>query len=208
MARDYKNARRPSRKRKRRQGLSPRALVVLGFFCGGIVAVGLFVLLGTRPRHGRASPSRALAVPRHAAAAPRHHRARRAAQPAKAGQPQFDFYKLLPSFKVVIPEREHEAEPGPAQGGKVVKPGRYYLQAGAFRRYSDADELKAKLALLGIEASIQKVTIDSQGEGQDVWHRVRVGPFTNLSRLNTTRATLQAHGINALVIRLQHGGGA
>ncbi|HYW03510.1 MAG TPA: SPOR domain-containing protein [Gammaproteobacteria bacterium] len=210
MARDYKNARRPPRRKKRRSGFPPWAWLLAGLTLGGALAVIAFLLVpGAAPHHPASSRPASHPSPRASAgttgktAASGHTTPRKQ---TKAAKPRFNFYKLLPNFKIVIPRREHEAEPQPSQGGKVVKPGRYYLQAGAFRHYSDADQLKAKLALLGIEASIQKVTIDSQGEGKDTWHRVRIGPFTDLSRLNTTRARLRKHGIQALVIRLQDGG--
>ncbi|HYW92470.1 MAG TPA: SPOR domain-containing protein [Gammaproteobacteria bacterium] len=208
MARDYKNARRPARRKQRKSGFPPWAWLLMGLAPGGALALVVFLLAsGAAPHHAGSprpapQPPRASAGSSGKASAPGHTGPSKS---ANAGKPRFDFYRLLPNFKVVIPQREREAEPGPSQGGKVVKPGRYYLQAGAFHHYSDADQLKAKLALLGIEASIQKVTIDSQAEGKDIWHRVRIGPFNDLSRLNNTRAQLRKHGIHALVIRLQDG---
>jgi cell division protein FtsN len=68
--------------------------------------------------------------------------------------------------------------------------GPYILQAGSFRRAEEADTLKANLALLGVEADIQKVTVDN-----NTWHRVRIGPYANLDELNRMREKLARNRI-------------
>ena len=67
----------------------------------------------------------------------------------------------------------HRRPAAPAAGGddKYV----YYLQAGAFREMSDAENTRAKLALLGFEAAISDRTSDS-----GVLHRVRLGPYSQV----------------------------
>ena len=70
---------------------------------------------------------------------------------------QFDFYKLLPEMEVAIPPEEVVP---PAHDREPVN---YYLQAGSFRDSADADGRKAELALLGLEATIQTVTINGTG---------------------------------------------
>jgi hypothetical protein len=57
----------------------------------------------------------------------------------------------------------------------------------ALQRYQDADRVKARLALAGVSAGIQRVVIN----GSDVWYRVRVGPFNDLKSLQGAR---QPHG--------------
>jgi cell division protein FtsN len=79
----------------------------------------------------------------------------------------------------------------------VEKPGAYILQAGSFRNFKDADRVRAQIALQGVESKVQKVTID-----KDTWHRVRVGPITNLQKLEDTRSKLRQAQIDALVIRV------
>lgn len=121
------------------------------------------------------------------------------ADPAPASQQaeqQFDFYEMLPKFEVVIPEEGAKVAPE-AGSGPVQKPGAYYLQAGSFRNHADADRVRALIALQGVESRIQKVTID-----KDTWHRVRVGPITNLQKLEDTRSKLRQAQIDALVIRV------
>lgn len=122
-----------------------------------------------------------------------------AAKPTPASQQaeqEFEFYEMLPKFEVVIPEDGGKVA-REAASGPVRKPGAYYLQAGSFRNHADADRVRAMIALQGVESKIQKVTID-----KDTWHRVRVGPITNLQRLEDTRSKLRQAQIDALVIRV------
>jgi len=74
----------------------------------------------------------------------------------------------------------------------------YYLQAGAFREMSDAENTRAKLALLGFEAAITDRSTDS-----GVLHRVRVGPFTQVEGVNRARAKLLDSGIDVAIVRNQ-----
>ena len=109
---------------------------------------------------------------------------------------RFDFYDELPKFEVVIPEQERDVRPDAAPA-PVSEPGTYVLQAGSFRNVADADRVQATLAMQGIESRIQQVTID-----EDTWHRVRIGPFDDLDRLEQTRKKLRDKHIEVLVIRV------
>ena len=112
---------------------------------------------------------------------------------------QFEFYNLLPRFEVVLPETELEARPDiPDTTEPILEdPGRYVLQAGSFRAEADAEGRRASLALLGIESSIQRVTIDT-----DEYHRVRIGPTSDLDSLNDIRTRLWDAEIEVLLIKL------
>jgi cell division protein FtsN len=118
--------------------------------------------------------------------------------------PQFDFYKILPELEVVIPglevkgrqENQQQRKP-PEPTVELARGEQFILQAGSFRQYEQADRLKASLALLGIEADIQKVTVDS-----DTWHRVRIGPFTDRNKLNVVRQRLEDNNINAITLKV------
>jgi cell division protein FtsN len=103
---------------------------------------------------------------------------------------------MLPKFEVVIPEKDGTT-PKAGSAGPVQKPGAYVLQAGSFRNPVDADRVRALIALQGVESKIQKVTVDT-----DTWHRVRIGPITNLQKLEDTRSKLRQAQIEALVIRV------
>ena len=109
---------------------------------------------------------------------------------------RFDFYEILPKFEVVIPEVESQARPDRV-ATSVGDPGSYVLQAGSFRTSADAERMRANLALLGIESRIQKVTIDAND-----FHRVRVGPMSDLDELNGVRRRLWDAEIEVLLIKV------
>lgn len=71
-----------------------------------------------------------------------------------------------------------------------------YLQAGSFLSASDADNQKARLALMGAEARIQQVMLQDK-----VWYRVRLGPYHKMDDVNHMRADLAKQGIDANVVR-------
>jgi cell division protein FtsN len=73
----------------------------------------------------------------------------------------------------------------------------YFLQAGSYRDQSVADRIQAQLGKLGIEATVQRVAVDT-----DVWHRVRIGPIRDLAQLNRLRERLRQSDLDALVIRV------
>jgi cell division protein FtsN len=74
----------------------------------------------------------------------------------------------------------------------------YVLQAGSYRQQAEADRIRAQLKMQGIDANVQRVAVDD-----DVWHRVRIGPITDLAELNRLRARLRAADFDdALVIRV------
>ncbi|HZX28491.1 MAG TPA: SPOR domain-containing protein [Telluria sp.] len=81
-----------------------------------------------------------------------------------------------------------------AAGGDVV----YWLQAGAFREMADAESARAKLALLGFEASISDRTSDG-----GTLHRVRIGPFNQAEAMNKARAKLSEAGVDVAIVKNQ-----
>src|SRR3954466_6539488 len=105
-----------------------------------------------------------------------------AKQPAKAqeakteSKPRFDFYRILPGQEEPVTERQvREAARQAERSGAGVKET-YLLQAGSFQNPADADNLKAKLALLGLEANVEPTNLAEKG----MWYRVRVGPYSRL----------------------------
>jgi cell division protein FtsN len=74
----------------------------------------------------------------------------------------------------------------------------YYLQAGAFREIADAENARAKLALLGFEANVSDRATDT-----GVLHRVRIGPFNQVEAMNKVRSKLSENGIDVAVVRNQ-----
>ncbi|HWP89698.1 MAG TPA: SPOR domain-containing protein [Burkholderiales bacterium] len=111
------------------------------------------------------------------------------------GKPRFDFYKILPGSEEPVTEQQFkDAQNKPAQAKET-----FYLQAGAFQNAPDADNLKARLALVGMAASVQTTTLPDKG----VWHRVRVGPYTAIEELNRARETLKQNGIETTLIKVR-----
>ena len=108
----------------------------------------------------------------------------------------YDFYEMLPKFEVVVPEKEQEVKRD-IPSAAIERPGVYVLQAGSYRRLEDAERVQRQLALQGIKANVQRVAVDA-----DVWHRVRIGPVTDLNEVNNLRNKLRKAEFNALVVRI------
>lgn len=122
------------------------------------------------------------------------------AEQEKPQKPRYDFFTVLPEMEVVVPEQELSrkavsAEP-PASAVNVDSQESYILQVGSFRSSADAEQMKARLALLGSVARIQTVTVDDQ-----TWHRVRIGPFTGARKADEMRRMLSDNQIDTLVMR-------
>ena len=119
---------------------------------------------------------------------------------------RFEFYGILEGKQPANPAAAPVPVPppagaplAPAVDAKPVVSEIFYLQVGAFQKAADADNLKAKLALTGLEASVQEVSIPEKGE----MHRVRVGPFGNPEEMNRARALLAQSGVQGTVIKLK-----
>ena len=113
--------------------------------------------------------------------------------PAGAGTNRFEFYEMLEDAEVRVPVQANPVRP--AAPPPVSRPGTYVIQAGAFPNFADADKVKARLALLGVESLIQT----AQANGS-VFHRVRIGPIENLDEINRLRTRLGQNGIEYQVI--------
>lgn len=202
MPRDYKSRANPRAKRKR--GQAPGWVWFIAGLLVGLLFSGLAWL--------KLLPPPRVALPVVPAQRPP---AKPAAKPEKEPappKPRFDFYTILPEMEVVVPEPEEEPprvvssrpetpkSPAPVRDRSPSAGGgeRYMLQMGSFRRYADADRLKASLALVGIRAEIQKVRI---GSGE-TFHRVRSGPYSR-DKVNRLRAKLKQNRISSLVIKLK-----
>jgi cell division protein FtsN len=122
--------------------------------------------------------------------------------------PRFDFYTILPQKEVVVPDYEIKTRAREELIGKVNKPlvpanqdmtgqakgAQYMVQAGSFREFQEADKLRAKLALMGIESRVEKAKV-----GNTVWHRVKMGPYAQMTSVSTIRTRLRQNGIDVIV---------
>jgi len=150
------------------------------------------------------------------------------AQAKPPTKPRFIFHQLLPQLEVSVPDEEPSnaasspprpapesrqqkessqaaTSPKPRKTAKTERPQRsagdgasYLVQVASLRKASDAEQLKARLALLGIRSSIQQVTVN----GKD-YHRVRAGPYRGRQEMNKTRALLSSNGLQGMTIRLK-----
>ncbi len=198
MTRDYKPR---SSKRGRRQSTPGWIWLLAGLVLGLVVALLAYKYSGHIP--AKPVPAQIDLKTEQAdeglapddVGKPAKHAAEKLLPPPK---PRFDFYTILPEMEVVIPEEQIKGKP---MGGvpQVDQPGTYYLQAGSFRAFDQADRLKAQLALLGLHAGIETVTVNKS----ETWHRVRVGPFKNLDELNRARALLKDNNMSAVLVKLK-----
>lgn len=110
-------------------------------------------------------------------------------------KPRFTFYDILPGQEVIVPSNVT------ASAGKALPgdDGLYVIQVAAYRTQEDADAQKAKLALIGVESRVEKITIDNK----DTYFRVRVGPSNSLAKAHTLMARLEQNGVQAVLIKLK-----
>ena len=137
---------------------------------------------------------------------------------AKSGdRPRFDFSKILPGTEDHRAAKDEPAGIAVAPTGASAasdKPvaliqanseapvdkalaGKYFLQAGAYQNAADAEDQRAKLALMGIEASMQSVEIPDKG----TVNRIRLGPYSSVDEMNQVKADLLRRGVTTAVIK-------
>jgi cell division protein FtsN len=125
----------------------------------------------------------------------------KAAEPSKSAKtedkPRFDFYRILPGKEEPVTERQvREAATQAAKPG--VPKESYFLQVGSFPNPADADNLKAKLALMGMEANVAPANVAGKG----VWYRVRLGPYTRVDEINRIRQQLTQNGVDVSLVKV------
>jgi cell division protein FtsN len=200
----------PARRSRRSRGGT-----LLGIFIGMALGLGLAVGVAFYLMHS-GNPYQPPAAPARDA----RDAARIAKPDASANdKPRFDFYKILPAGEdpkvqpktpqtdKATAERARDpqkpavvakADESAAGDGQPAKPaGRFWLQAGSFAGEADAENLKARLALAGWEASVQQADIAEKGTR----YRVRLGPYDNTDELNRIKAELARRGFDAAVIK-------
>jgi cell division protein FtsN len=192
---------RRNRKTKKAESAPGWIWMLFGLAIGLVVAAGVYFRRAPAPGDHAATAERSASAPATGERAPARRGAARGGAASggdatKATDQRFDFYDILPQYEVVVPEVETAAGPS-ARAKPVDEPGSYVLQAGSFGSAPEAEKLKATLALLGIESRVQKVAVDD-----DVYHRVRIGPITDLDKLNRIRRQLHDAHINAMLMKV------
>ena len=212
MSRDMKPRKRSAPARKKSGGGMLVGLF-LGLVLGVLVAAGVvwYIFKTPAPFSNKGQPA-STTLPATANGGP-------VALPGKPGdpipevtdKPRFDFYKILPGNAEAIPDPKSadqiqvdtkSTEQKPADG---VKPApekenslkeALFLQTGSFQNPGDADNQKAKLAMMGMEAAVQQVMVQEK-----VWYRVRLGPFRKMEDINRMRSELASAGLEANVVK-------
>jgi cell division protein FtsN len=211
VSRDYKRRAEPRAARQNRPGWAP---LLVGFLLGVATTGIAWVKLG--PAELRALGESIQHIGQKPQPPARNDKE---AAPPAVPKPRFDFYSVLPEMEVLVPDEEVErrTKPGvpaaavpqaaapqpatlpPSPAVTIGADETLLLQVGAFKRSADADKLKAQLALLGIEAQVQNVSIDNK----DAFYRVRVGPYRNVAKLKEVKDRLKQGGIDSVVVRLK-----
>lgn len=170
--------------------------VMVGLLVGVVIAavVALFVNIGPAPFQSHPAQPHPAKPSEKASEQP-------ILLPGKPGdkplsKPQFDFYKVLPEGENGAASSQNSES---SKQTREQNPTHFYLQLGAFSDATDADNLKAQLALMGLEVRVQRVDLEDKG----TLHRVRMGPYGSIDDVNKTRTYLAQLGIKANVVKTE-----
>ncbi len=194
MAKDYKNRASSHTAKDRRQ--NPNGGVsLLRWMLATAVAIGfaVFLVYLKSPGFNKQQVEQAAAVPKSEAKTSVNTDSKE----EKPQAPKFDFYTILPKKEMVVPEYEVKTRTREEQIGKNKKTS-YILQAGSYKDEEEADTLKAKLALMGIESKIQKAKVENV-----IWYRVKIGPYSQMNNVNGIMARLQKNGMKPVITEIE-----
>ena len=121
--------------------------------------------------------------------------------PQAPEKPKFDFYKILPGQEEQVSEKElrERARASAKSSQQEASKDVYFIQAGSFQNPADADNQKARLAILGFESSVEPANLPDKG----TWYRVRMGPYAKVEEINKVRQALAQNGIEANLIKVK-----
>ena len=94
-------------------------------------------------------------------------------------------------------EIAREAPPQPT--AQLAKGERFLIQVAAYRSKPDAEQRVAALALAGLSARVEQVTIDNK----NTWYRVRLGPYGSAAAASAAQQGLKAQGFNGVVMKVK-----
>lgn len=193
MTRDYKNATPREKPASKGNPFFSGLLVGLVLGVGLSVVLALFITGGKSPFENKVTPAAVIEAEKSVEST--------TPEPSEtaedAEKPRFDFYTILPGSETQVTEQEIKQK----ETELIAVTENYFLQVGAFKTEQEADNMKAKLALQGVEAIVQTAEIPEKG----VLHRVRVGPFSDINKINQTRAQLLESGFPADMIKVNSG---
>jgi cell division protein FtsN len=206
MSRDMKPRKRSTSTTRRKSGGGTLIGLFAGLVIGVLCAAGVVWYIKGTPAPFKNLPAPAASAP--PAAQPGNPPVP-LALPGKPGdpapqandKPRFDFYKILPGDAEAIPDPKAADPKTPATADarsdkELLLKEPIYLQTGSFQNAADADNQKAKLAMMGMEASVQQVMLQDK-----VWYRVRLGPFKKMDDVTATRSDLAKQGVESNVVK-------
>ncbi|HWM40826.1 MAG TPA: SPOR domain-containing protein [Burkholderiales bacterium] len=191
-----------SKPRKREQGNFLAGMGV-GVLIGLAVSLAIAFYLNRTPipfmtakpkveKEGAAAKAPAIAGLPQSSAAP--------APPPATEKPKFDFYRILPGSEEPVTEKEIRERMRAKGGGQQdASKDVYFIQAGSFQNPAEADNQKARLAILGFDSSVEPANLPDKG----TWYRVRMGPYAKLEEINKVRQALAQNGIDASLIKVK-----
>ena len=197
MSRDYKS---PSKSNSRKKGSNLFLGLFLGYVLGLVSAIGVWMYIHQAPspfiQNEKPEVSTKIKSSKNGDIALKEMLILDNSQ-SQTKDPnektRFEFYEMLPGNEEPVTEIELQK----AAEQPLLK-DKYYLQVGSFKDTEDAENLKAKIAMLGMEAYVQSADLSEKG----MWHRVRVGPFTKIDTIKKTRSSLLESGIKANLIKV------
>ena len=80
----------------------------------------------------------------------------------------------------------------------ALDPFTYFVQAGAYGQSEDAEQQRARLAMLGFEARLTE-----REQGGKTMYRVRIGPFEKKDDAESTKEKLSGAGVESALVRVQ-----
>jgi cell division protein FtsN len=176
---------------------------LIGMFAGLVlglaVALGIAFYLNKTPIPfvtAKAKPSEKDAKPPAIAGMPQG-----TAPTGTPEKPKFDFYKILPGQEETVSEKElrQRAAAAASKGQQDQSKDVYFIQAGSFQNPAEADNQKARLAILGFESSVEPAALPDKG----TWYRVRMGPYKKVEEINRVRQMLAQNGIDASLVKIK-----
>ena len=117
--------------------------------------------------------------------------------PAKVAKPAVSNDPLGDLAKSRL-EAPAAAPPAVAAAGSGADPFSYFIQAGAFRTPEDAEQQRARLSLLGMQARVS----EREQAGRTVY-RVRLGPFDKKDDADKAKDRLDSNSIETALVRVQ-----
>lgn len=196
----------------KRPGMNPMfAGIIIGLLLGIFMALGVAIWLNrtSNPFVEKTKPVESLPGLKPATLAP----AGTKSDPANPDKPRFEFYQILPgekdsannkaaaapATKDVMKALSKESAKDATKENTPVKSLNeiLYLQAGAFQSETEAENLKAKIAFAGFEATVKSVNVAGKG----TLFRVRLGPYKSQAEVNRIKSVLSQNGIGASVVK-------